>query len=68
MTIAACRSCLTAGGPDKDSGAALKTNQEDWGEANVREKDTNVPGSLVLESIFAERCSHNKEGPESDQV
>ena len=48
-------SCLTTGGPDKEHGAALKTNLEDLdlGEASRREEATSLPGSLALESILA---------------
>ena len=43
-------SCLTAGGPDKEHSPALKATGRIWKEA------TNLPGSLALESILAERC------------
>ena len=54
-------SCLIAGGPDKEPDAALKPDQEDLGA-------TNLPGSLALESILAERRAHHQEGPWVDQV
>ena len=60
--------CLRAGGPDKECGATLKTNQEDLGGANRREEITNLPESLALESILAERCTGHKTDPESDQI
>ena len=67
-TIATCMSCLTTGRPDKEHGTALKTNREDLGGANRREERTNLSGSLVLESILAERCTRHQEGHEPDQV
>ena len=51
--------CLKTGGPDEERGATLKTNQE---EANGRAERTNLPGSLALESILAERCTPHQEG------
>jgi len=36
------------GGPSKEHGAALKTNQKDFGRANRREEIANLPGSLEL--------------------
>ena len=45
------------------SGAALKTDLEDLGEANRREETTNLLASLVLESISLERCLCHQEGP-----
>ena len=53
------RSCLTAGSPDE----ALKANQEHLGEARGREEMTNLPESLALESILAERSVCHQEGP-----
>lgn len=38
-------------GPDKEQGAAPKTNWEDLGGASRREKMTNLPAFLALESI-----------------
>lgn len=61
--IAACRRCITAGGPDKEQGASLKTNQEDVGEANRSEETTNLPGSLLPEYILAKKCTCHQEGP-----
>ena len=61
-------SCLTAGSPDKEWGAALKANPEDMGGADSREETTNLPGSLVLKSILAKRCMCHKKDPEPDQV
>ena len=53
---------LRAGGPKKH-GAALKTNQADLGGAGRREEMRNLPESLVLESILAERCTCHQEDP-----
>lgn len=36
--------------------AALRTNGEDVGGAHKWEETTNLPGSLALKSILAERC------------
>ena len=44
-------------GPDKEQGAAPKTNWEDLGGASRGKEMTNVPESLVLESILAKRCT-----------
>lgn len=41
---------------EKELGAALKANQEDLGEAGIREETTKLPGSLAPESLLAERC------------
>ena len=57
-------SCLTAGGPEKELGAALKT--EDLGGPSRKEETTNLPGSLVLESILAEKyASATENNPHS---
>ena len=64
----ACMNCLRVGGPDKERGAALKTNMENLGGANRREEMTNLPGSLVLESILAERYRSPKKDLQPDQV
>ena len=67
MIITACMSCLTAGGPDKEQGAALKANREDLGGAHRREEMTNLPESLALKPILVEKCAHvrahHQEGP-----
>lgn len=62
MIIATGMSCLTREDPDKEHGPAIKTNGEDSGVANRREEPTNLPGSLVLVPILAERCPHHQEG------
>ena len=56
-------SCLTLGGPCKKHSAALKANRENLGGASRREEMTNLPESLVLESILAERYAWRLEGP-----
>lgn len=59
--IAACVSFLITGDPDKGHGAALKINREDLRGVS-RKETTNLPGSLALESILAERSMcHGKE-------
>ena len=63
MTIATCMSCLTIGGPDKKHGAELKTNWENLGGTSGREEKSNLPESLVVESILAERCMCHQEAP-----
>ena len=63
MTRVAGSSCLTAGGPAREQGAALKTHPEELGGANKREETTNLLGSLVLESALAERGTCHQEGP-----
>ena len=62
-------SCLTAGGPDKECGAALKINQDNGGGADRRGQMTNLLESLALESIVAKRCTRaTKKAPGPDQV
>ena len=61
-------SCLTAGGPEKEHGAALKTNQEDLGGANRGEGITELPESLTLEPILMRSAHTTKKDPEPDQV
>ena len=56
-------SCLSIGGPNKEHGAALKTNRENLGGAHRKEETTNFPGSLALESALAQRCIRHQEGP-----
>ena len=56
-------SCLTTGSPDKEQGAALKTNGENLEGATRKEEVTYLPGPLALESVLAERCTQHQEGP-----
>ena len=48
--------------PQQEHGAAWKTNWENSGGANRREETTNLPESLALEFILAERCLGQREG------
>ena len=53
--------CLTTGSPNKEHGAALKSHWENSGGASRREEMMNLPGSLVLESILADRYTTRKD-------
>lgn len=62
-------SCLTTGGRGKEHGAALRTNQEDWGGAKGREEITKPPRILGSGNPSWLRGAHaTKKDPESDQV
>ena len=63
MIIPTWMDYLIIGCPDKGHCAAMKINWRNLGEAKKREETTNLPESLVLESILAERCIHQQEGP-----
>ena len=69
MIIATSLSYPTIGGPEREHATALKTNLQDLGGANRREETTNLPGFLLLESVFMERCAcATRNDPESDQI
>ena len=65
--MATCTRCVTAGGPDKEHGAATENS---WGEFGRGQKEeggddipANLPEALALEFILAARCVHHQEGP-----
>lgn len=66
-TIAACRSSLTVGGPDKVGGAALKTHGENLGGVSRRRQPTSQD-PLCWNPPWLRGVGTTRKDPEPDQV
>ena len=61
-------SCLTAGGPDKEHGAALKTNGEHVGGANRREETAASQDPWGWTPSWLRDAGATEKDPGPDQV